>query len=102
MIPEYYFYIDFQMTFACITPALIRRAHLRNVIRFPRIMLFDCACGLPLSYFPSATWYGMIATGCCSMAARLISPAEPSDINAGIGGLIGERSWLASGPGSGV
>jgi Amt family ammonium transporter len=52
MIPEYIF-IAFQMTFACITPALIVGAFAER-IRFSAVMLFVPRCGSTFVYFPVA------------------------------------------------
>ena len=56
VIPEYV-YIAFQMTFACITPALIVGAFAER-IRFPALMLF-VALWVTFVYFPIAhmVWY---------------------------------------------
>ena len=97
-IPEYV-YITFQMTFACITPALIVGAFAER-IRFTPLILFVVAW-LTLVYFPVAhmVWY---------WAGPDFLPANPNDagllyrmgaldfaggtvvhINAGIAGLMG-------------
>ena len=97
-IPEYVFII-FQMTFACITPALIVGAFAERV-KFSALMIFVVAW-LTLVYFPIAhmVWY---------WAGPDFLPANPSDagliwamgaldfaggtvvhINAGIAGLVG-------------
>ena len=56
VIPEY-FYVAFQMTFACITPALIVGAFAER-IRFSAVMLF-CVLWVILVYLPIAhmVWY---------------------------------------------
>ncbi len=56
VIPEY-LYVAFQMTFACITPALIVGAFAERV-RFPALMLF-IALWVTFVYFPVAhmVWY---------------------------------------------
>ena len=56
VIPEYV-YVAFQMTFACLTPALIVGAFAER-IRFPALMLF-IALWVTLVYFPIAhmVWY---------------------------------------------
>jgi ammonium transporter, Amt family len=97
-IPEYVFVI-FQMTFACITPALIVGAFAERV-KFSALMIFVVAW-LTVVYFPIAhmVWY---------WAGPDFLPANPSDygyiwgmgaldfaggtvvhINAGIAGLVG-------------
>ena len=97
-IPEYVFVI-FQMTFACITPALIVGAFAERV-KFSALMIFVVAW-LTLVYFPIAhmVWY---------WAGPDFLPANPTDtgwlwgmgaldfaggtvvhINAGIAGLVG-------------
>ncbi len=97
-IPEYAF-VAFQMTFACITPALIVGAFAERV-RFTPLILFTVAW-LTLAYFPIAhmVWY---------FAGPDFLPAAPTDsgylygmgaldfaggtvvhINAGIAGLVG-------------
>lgn len=97
-IPEYAFII-FQMTFACITPALIVGAFAERV-KFSALMIFVVAW-LTLAYFPIAhmVWY---------WAGPDFLPANPDDagyiwamgaldfaggtvvhINAGIAGLVG-------------
>jgi len=97
-IPEYV-YVVFQMTFACITPALIVGAFAERV-RFMPLMLFVVAW-LTLVYFPIAhmVWY---------WAGPDFLPTQPGDfgllygwgaldfaggtvvhINAGIAGLVG-------------
>ena len=97
-LPEYAFVI-FQMTFACITPALIVGAFAERV-KFTPLMIFVVAW-LTLAYFPIAhmVWY---------WAGPDFLPANPTDtgylwgkgaldfaggtvvhINAGIAGLVG-------------
>ena len=97
-LPEYAFVI-FQMTFACITPALIVGAFAERV-KFSALMVF-VVVWLTLVYFPSAhmVWY---------WAGPDFLPANPTDtgllwgmgaldfaggtvvhINAGIAGLVG-------------
>ena len=97
-LPEYVFVI-FQMTFACITPALIVGAFAERV-KFSALMIFVVAW-LTLVYFPIAhmVWY---------WAGPDFLPANPTDtgllwgmgaldfaggtvvhINAGIAGLVG-------------
>jgi Amt family ammonium transporter len=97
-IPEYA-YVVFQMTFACITPALIVGAFAERV-RFMPLMLFVVAW-LTLVYFPIAhmVWY---------WAGPDFLPTQPGDygllygwgaldfaggtvvhVNAGIAGLVG-------------
>jgi ammonium transporter, Amt family len=97
-IPEYVFVI-FQMTFACITPALIVGAFAERV-KFSALMIFVVAW-LTMVYFPIAhmVWY---------WAGPDFLPANPTDygllwgmgaldfaggtvvhINAGIAGLVG-------------
>jgi Amt family ammonium transporter len=97
-IPEYAF-VAFQMTFACITPALIVGAFAERV-RFTPLILFTVAW-LTIVYFPIAhmVWY---------FAGPDFLPAAPTDsgylygmgaldfaggtvvhINAGIAGLVG-------------
>ena len=86
-IPEYAF-IVFQMTFACITPALIVGAFAERV-KFTPLIIFVVAVADASSISRSRTWSGTgpartscpisRATAACSAAGvRSISPAAPS------------------------
>jgi Amt family ammonium transporter len=97
-IPEYAFVI-FQMTFACITPALIVGAFAERV-RFLPLMLF-CALWVTIVYFPVAhmVWYwsgpdflsdNTADTGLLwGMGALDFAGGTVVHINAGIAGLMG-------------
>ena len=86
-IPEYVF-ISFQMTFACITPALIVGAFAER-IRFSAVILFT-ALWVTFVYFPMAhmVWSGdgalMWDWGALDFAGGTVV-----HINAGIAGLVG-------------
>jgi Amt family ammonium transporter len=109
VIPEYV-YICFQMTFACITPALIVGAFAERV-KFSALMLF-MALWVTLIYFPMAhmVWYwdgpdAMVAAGVAGQAAYDTALGHAGllfqwgaldfaggtvvHINAGIAGLVG-------------
>jgi Amt family ammonium transporter len=97
-IPEYSFVI-FQMTFACITPALIVGAFAERVKFWP-LMLF-CALWVTIVYFPVAhmVWYwsgpdflsdNTADTGLLwGMGALDFAGGTVVHINAGIAGLMG-------------
>jgi ammonium transporter, Amt family len=97
-IPEYAF-IVFQMTFACITPALIVGAFAER-IKFTPLMLFVVAW-LTLAYFPIAhmVWYWAgpdflpdaptDAGYLWAMGALDFAGGTVVHINAGIAGLVG-------------
>ena len=97
-IPEYTF-IVFQMTFACITPALIVGAFAER-IKFTSLMIFTVAW-LTLVYFPIAhmVWYwagpdflpdAPTDTGLLwGMGALDFAGGTVVHINAGIAGLVG-------------
>ncbi len=92
VIPEFVF-ICFQMTFACITPALIVGAFAER-IKFRAVMLF-VALWVTLVYFPVAhmVWdaNGLIFTGAHAggIAALDFAGGTVVHINAGIAGLVG-------------
>jgi Amt family ammonium transporter len=92
VIPEFVF-ICFQMTFACITPALIVGAFAER-IKFRAVMLF-VALWVTLVYFPIAhmVWdaNGLIFTGghAGGIAALDFAGGTVVHINAGIAGLVG-------------
>ncbi len=92
MIPEYVF-IAFQMTFACITPALIVGAFAER-IKFRAVVLF-VVLWVTVVYFPIAhmVWdaNGLIFTGAHAggVAARDFAGGTVVHINAGIAGLVG-------------
>jgi len=86
VIPEYVF-IAFQMTFACITPALIVGAFAER-IKFSAVMLF-MALWVTFVYFPIAhmVWAGsglLFNWGALDFAGGTVV-----HINAGIAGLVG-------------
>ena len=97
-IPEYAFVV-FQMTFACITPALIVGAFAERV-KFSALMIFTVAW-LTLVYFPIAhmVWYwagpdflpdGPTDAGYLwAMGALDFAGGTVVHINAGIAGLVG-------------
>ena len=91
-IPEYVF-IAFQMTFACITPALIVGAFAER-IRFSAVILF-VILWVSVVYFPIAhmVWdaNGLIFTGAHAggVAALDFAGGTVVHINAGIAGLVG-------------
>ena len=74
-IPEFIF-ICFQMTFACITPALIVGGFAERM-KFSAVLLFCDPLGRPSSTSRSRTWSGT-PTAICSPGARSTSPAAPS------------------------
>jgi Amt family ammonium transporter len=92
VIPEFVF-ICFQMTFACITPALIVGAFAER-IKFRAVMLF-VALWVTVVYFPIAhmVWdaNGLIFTGAHAggIAALDFAGGTVVHINAGIAGLVG-------------
>ena len=92
MIPEYVF-IAFQMTFACITPALIVGAFAER-IKFRAVVLF-VVLWVTVVYFPIAhmVWdaNGLIFTGAHAggVAALDFAGGTVVHINAGIAGLVG-------------
>ena len=92
MIPEFVF-ICFQMTFACITPALIVGAFAER-IKFSAVILF-VILWVTLVYFPIAhmVWdaNGLIFTGghAGGVAALDFAGGTVVHINAGIAGLVG-------------
>jgi ammonium transporter, Amt family len=86
MIPEYIF-IAFQMTFACITPALIVGAFAER-IRFSAVMLF-VALWVTLVYFPVAHMVWDANGLLFKMGALDFAGGTVVHINAGIAGLIG-------------
>ena len=109
VIPEYV-YICFQMTFACITPALMIGSFAERV-KFSPLMLF-MALWVTLVYFPMAhmVWYwdgpdAMVAAGLAGQAAYDTAMSHAGllfqwgaldfaggtvvHINAGIAGLVG-------------
>jgi len=92
VIPEFVF-ICFQMTFACITPALIVGAFAER-IKFRAVMLF-VALWVTFVYFPIAhmVWdaNGLIFTGAHAggIAALDFAGGTVVHINAGIAGLVG-------------
>lgn len=97
-IPEYAFVV-FQMTFACITPALIVGAFAERV-KFSALMIFTVAW-LTLAYFPIAhmVWYWAgpdflpdaptDAGYLWAMGALDFAGGTVVHINAGIAGLVG-------------
>lgn len=97
-IPEYAF-VAFQMTFACITPALIVGAFAERV-RFTPLILFTVAW-LTLAYFPVAhmVWYwagpDLLSANptdagyLYAMGALDFAGGTVVHINAGIAGLVG-------------
>jgi ammonium transporter, Amt family len=86
MIPEYIF-IAFQMTFACITPALIVGAFAER-IRFSGLMLF-VALWVTFVYFPVAHMVWDANGLLFKMGAFDFAGGTVVHINAGIAGLIG-------------
>ncbi|WP_422371922.1 ammonium transporter [Hoeflea sp.] len=86
MIPEYIF-IAFQMTFACITPALIVGAFAER-IRFSAVMLFT-ALWATIVYFPVAHMVWDANGLLFKMGALDFAGGTVVHINAGIAGLIG-------------
>jgi Amt family ammonium transporter len=86
MIPEYIF-IAFQMTFACITPALIVGAFAER-IRFSAVMLF-VALWVTFVYFPVAHMVWDANGLLYKMGALDFAGGTVVHINAGIAGLIG-------------
>jgi Amt family ammonium transporter len=92
VIPEYVF-IAFQMTFACITPALIVGAFAER-IKFSAVVLF-VILWVTFVYFPIAhmVWdaNGLIFTGAHAggVAALDFAGGTVVHINAGIAGLVG-------------
>ncbi|MEM5470762.1 ammonium transporter [Hoeflea sp. AS60] len=86
MIPEYIF-IAFQMTFACITPALIVGAFAER-IRFSGLMLF-VALWVTFVYFPIAHMVWDANGLLFKMGALDFAGGTVVHINAGIAGLIG-------------
>ena len=86
MIPEYIF-IAFQMTFACITPALIVGAFAER-IRFSAVMLF-VALWVTFVYFPVAHMVWDANGLLFKMGALDFAGGTVVHINAGIAGLIG-------------
>lgn len=92
VIPEYVF-IAFQMTFACITPALIVGAFAER-IKFSAVVLFTILW-VTIVYFPIAhmVWdaNGLIFTGAHAggIAALDFAGGTVVHINAGIAGLVG-------------
>ncbi len=86
MIPEYIF-IAFQMTFACITPALIIDAFAER-IRFSGLMLF-VALWVTFVYFPIAHMVWDANGLLFKMGALDFAGGTVVHINAGIAGLIG-------------
>ncbi|MBU4531835.1 MAG: ammonium transporter [Hoeflea sp.] len=86
MIPEYIF-IAFQMTFACITPALIVGAFAERV-RFSAVMLF-VALWVTFVYFPVAHMVWDANGLLFKMGALDFAGGTVVHINAGIAGLIG-------------
>ena len=86
MIPEYIF-IAFQMTFACITPALIVGAFAER-IRFSAVMLF-VALWVTIVYFPVAHMVWDANGLLFKMGALDFAGGTVVHINAGIAGLIG-------------
>ena len=86
MIPEYIF-IAFQMTFACITPALIVGAFAER-IRFSAIMLFT-VLWVTIVYFPVAHMVWDANGLLFKMGALDFAGGTVVHINAGIAGLIG-------------
>lgn len=101
VLPEYVF-IAFQMTFACITPALIVGAFAERV-KFRAVVLF-VILWVTFVYFPIAhmVWdaSGLIFTGAHAggIAALDFAGGTVVHINAGIAGLVGA---LILGPRSG-
>lgn len=85
-IPEYIF-IAFQMTFACITPALIVGAFAER-IRFSAVMLF-VALWVTFVYFPIAHMVWDANGLLFKMGALDFAGGTVVHINAGIAGLIG-------------
>ena len=85
-IPEYIF-IAFQMTFACITPALIVGAFAER-IRFSAVMLF-VALWVTFVYFPVAHMVWDANGLLFKMGALDFAGGTVVHINAGIAGLIG-------------
>ena len=85
-IPEYIF-IGFQMTFACITPALIVGAFAER-IRFSAVMLF-VALWVTIVYFPVAHMVWDANGYLFKMGALDFAGGTVVHINAGIAGLIG-------------
>ncbi len=85
-IPEYIF-IAFQMTFACITPALIVGAFAER-IRFSAVMLF-VALWVTIVYFPVAHMVWDANGYLFKMGAFDFAGGTVVHINAGIAGLIG-------------
>lgn len=81
VIPEY-IYLAFQMTFACITPALIVGAFAERV-RFPALLLFT-ALWLTFIYFPMAhmVWY-WAGPDAVAAAARELAEATTEAAKAG-------------------
>ncbi|MBC7282470.1 ammonium transporter [Hoeflea sp.] len=86
MIPEYIF-IAFQMTFACITPALIVGAFAERV-RFSAVMLF-VALWVTFVYFPVAHMVWDANGLLFKMGALDFAGGTVVHINAGIAGLVG-------------
>jgi len=86
MIPEYIF-IAFQMTFACITPALIVGAFAER-IRFSAVMLF-VALWVTIVYFPIAHMVWDANGLLFKMGALDFAGGTVVHINAGIAGLVG-------------
>jgi len=92
VIPEYVF-IAFQMTFACITPALIVGAFAER-IKFSAVILF-VILWVTFVYFPIAhmVWdaSGLIFTGAHAggIAALDFAGGTVVHINAGVAGLVG-------------
>ena len=86
MIPEYIF-IAFQMTFACITPALIVGAFAER-IRFSAVMLF-VALWVTFVYFPVAHMVWDANGLLFKMGAFDFAGGTVVHINAGIAGLVG-------------
>jgi len=85
-IPEYIF-IAFQMTFACITPALIVGAFAER-IRFSAVMLF-VALWVTFVYFPIAHMVWDANGLLFKMGALDFAGGTVVHINAGIAGLVG-------------
>jgi Amt family ammonium transporter len=86
MIPEYIF-IAFQMTFACITPALIVGAFAER-IRFSAVVLFTVLWAT-IVYFPVAHMVWDANGLLFKMGALDFAGGTVVHINAGIAGLVG-------------
>jgi len=97
VIPEYV-YIGFQMTFACITPALIVGAFAER-IKFSALMLFT-VLWVTFVYFPIAhmVWYwaGPDALGDAAKAVAAAAGAEKEKAQAALDAVVADAGLLFS------